>query len=119
MACVCRAALEDLIQLMSRDYRLDPVLRRACKADVRNFCGGPDESLQAEVDTQGTVMECLKRHREQLKRRSCRDAVARAIERSSRNTRYATGIAGACRDDRNKLCPSLPPVRHATEPLTA
>lgn len=97
--------------MMSRDYRLDPVIRRTCRPDIQNFCEGQDESLQATIDTKGTVMECLKRNHEQLKRRPCRDAVARSIERSARNVRYATGIAGSCQDDRTKLCSGLRPVR--------
>lgn len=107
-----RAALEDRIEQMARDYRLDPAIRMGCRSDIRRLCPGDQEaSAKPELDAKGSVMECLKGERERLKSRACRDAVDRSIERSARNFRYAPGIAAACMDDRKKLCQSLQPVR--------
>ena len=96
--------------MMSKDYRLDPVVRRACKPDINKLCAGPAESLQSTMDKEGSVMGCLKRERESIKRPACRNAIARSIERASRNIRYATSLAAACQSDRASLCPALPKV---------
>nr|XP_006012585.2 PREDICTED: Golgi apparatus protein 1-like [Latimeria chalumnae] len=43
------------------DYRLNPVLRKACKADIPKFCQDIISKPTVEKDLEGLVISCLKR----------------------------------------------------------
>lgn len=42
------------------DYRLNPVLRKACKADIPKFCQSILNKATAETELEGQVVSCLK-----------------------------------------------------------
>lgn len=42
------------------DYRLNPVLRKACKADIPKFCQPILNKAMADSELEGQVISCLK-----------------------------------------------------------
>lgn len=42
------------------DYRLNPVLRKACKADIPKFCDSILKKAKDETELEGQVISCLK-----------------------------------------------------------
>lgn len=42
------------------DYRLNPVLRKACKADIPKFCHGILTKAKDDSELEGQVISCLK-----------------------------------------------------------
>lgn len=42
------------------DFRLNPILRKACKADIPKFCQGILNSATADGELEGQVIACLK-----------------------------------------------------------
>lgn len=45
---------------VSLDYRLNPVLRKACKADIPKFCQPILSKAMAGSELEGQVISCLK-----------------------------------------------------------
>lgn len=51
------------------DYRLNPVLRKACKADIPKFCHGILTKAKDDSELEGQVISCLKlRYADQVRR---------------------------------------------------
>lgn len=46
--------------LSALDYRLNPVLRKACKADIPKFCHGILTKAKEDSELEGQVISCLK-----------------------------------------------------------
>lgn len=44
----------------SIDYRLNPVLRKACKADIPKFCQSILNKAKDDSELEGQVISCLK-----------------------------------------------------------
>lgn len=42
------------------DYRLNPVLRKACKADIPKFCQNILNKAKDDIELEGQVISCLK-----------------------------------------------------------
>lgn len=42
------------------DYRLNPVLRKACKADIPKFCQNILNRAKDDTELEGQVISCLK-----------------------------------------------------------
>lgn len=42
------------------DYRLNPVLRKACKADIPKFCQSILSNAASDTELEGQVISCLK-----------------------------------------------------------
>lgn len=42
------------------DYRLNPVLRKACKADIPKFCKDIVDNPKDDLELEGQVISCLK-----------------------------------------------------------
>lgn len=45
---------------VSSDYRLNPVLRKACKADIPKFCQSVLNKATPDSELEGQVISCLK-----------------------------------------------------------
>lgn len=65
---MCKAP-DDLKQQMNQriksissvlDYRLNPVLRKACKADIPKFCQNILNKARDDNELEGQVISCLK-----------------------------------------------------------
>lgn len=48
------------LTLSALDYRLNPVLRKACKADIPKFCHGILTKAKEDSELEGQVISCLK-----------------------------------------------------------
>lgn len=56
------------LSLSALDYRLNPVLRKACKADIPKFCHGILTKAKDDSELEGQVISCLKlRYADQVK----------------------------------------------------
>lgn len=57
------------VTLSALDYRLNPVLRKACKADIPKFCHGILTKAKEGSELEGQVISCLKlRYADQVNR---------------------------------------------------
>lgn len=52
--------LEGVCVGLSADYRLNPVLRKACKADIPKFCQPILNKATADGELEGQLISCLK-----------------------------------------------------------
>ena len=62
----CRSIVVQKIARRQANWRLDPPLRKACKADVASFCAGQDEKRSEK----GLVKACLVQHHAEASRAS-------------------------------------------------
>jgi len=54
------------------DYRLNPVLRKACKADIPKFCQNILNRAKDDTELEGQVISCLKlKYADQVSRAGC------------------------------------------------
>ena len=62
----CEKALVQIQYFVARDYKLDPPLYRACKADATHFCNAKsvwsDDGTQMDPERGPLVLPCLYRH---------------------------------------------------------
>lgn len=66
------------------DYRLNPVLRKACKADIPKFCHGILTKAKDDSELEGQVISCLKlRYADQVNWRELSKEVCLWSHRSS------------------------------------
>lgn len=66
------------------DYRLNPVLRKACKADIPKFCHGILTKAKDDSELEGQVISCLKlRYADQVNWRELSREVCLWSRRSS------------------------------------
>lgn len=57
----CKQAVTQRLQEESRDYRLNPTMRRVCFVDIGKFCSEKrkEGKINREMDLQGEMMKCL------------------------------------------------------------
>jgi Cysteine rich repeat len=113
---VCRDEIEKMMEDRSQDYRLDPALRKDCQKEIETMCGFQATSLTALKSEESYVVECLQDFVSEIENPACEAAVARTISRGSDDIRFAVVIAKACKEDRDKFCKTVLPVR---SPLAA
>lgn len=110
-SATCRKVLEQMIADRAKDFRLDTHLREACTEDIGMTCAFQQEATHFTSNDDGKVIHCLQDLRHELRDNECRAAVERTIERTSDDYRFAAFLASRCRDDREKLCKNVAPVR--------
>ncbi|KAI3377325.1 hypothetical protein L3Q82_008534, partial [Scortum barcoo] len=103
------------------DYRLNPVLRKACRADIPKFCqpilnkASEDSELEGQVvaclklkyaDQVGPRWHCLLETDEILKRLSpdCEDQIRVILQESALDYRLDPQLQMHCSDEISKLC---------------
>lgn len=50
----------DFFPFIRPDYRLNPVLRKACKPDIPKFCQNILDKSKDDIELEGRVISCLK-----------------------------------------------------------
>lgn len=60
LQCEQVGALMMFCDLSWLDYRLNPVLRKACKADIPKFCQNILNRAKDDTELEGQVISCLK-----------------------------------------------------------
>uniref|UniRef100_A0A3B3Z070 Golgi apparatus protein 1 n=1 Tax=Poecilia mexicana TaxID=48701 RepID=A0A3B3Z070_9TELE len=122
------------------DYRLNPVLKKACKADIPKFCqsvlnkGATDTELEGQVisclklkyadqisslcpeeaaaqEQTGQVEECLKINLLKIKQEACKKEVLNMLKESKADIFVDPVLHTACALDIKHHCAAIPPGR--------
>ncbi|XP_037672384.1 Golgi apparatus protein 1 isoform X4 [Choloepus didactylus] len=89
----------------STDYRLNPVLRKACKADIPKFCHGILTKAKDDSELEGQVISCLKlRYADQRLSSDCEDQIQIIIQESALDYRLDPQLQLHCSDEISSLC---------------
>lgn len=87
------------------DYRLNPVLRKACKADIPKFCHGILTKAKDDSELEGQVISCLKlRYADQRLSSDCEDQIRIIIQESALDYRLDPQLQLHCSDEISNLC---------------
>ncbi|XP_012892614.1 PREDICTED: Golgi apparatus protein 1-like, partial [Dipodomys ordii] len=82
------------------DYRLNPVLRKACKADIPKFCHGILSKAKDDSELEGQVISCLKlRYADQRLSSDCEDQIRIIIQESALDYRLDPQLQLHCSDE--------------------
>ncbi|XP_043245383.1 Golgi apparatus protein 1-like [Amphibalanus amphitrite] len=115
MTPACEQVLLQIQFFMSRDFKLDPQLYKACHEDARTLCAAPEHWWQPETDRGGVdrdpnVLPCLYRniyHADETQGKvspGCRAAVRRVMKNRADQVDLHPRIQSVCMTDLAKLC---------------
>ncbi len=96
---VCRAEVIAKLQRRQANWKLDPPLRRACRADVADMCKAED-ALASET---GEVYRCLVRNHQDVQP-GCRRELGRAVHMAFFVWTPESVLTRDCDDDVRALC---------------
>uniref|UniRef100_A0A803SML0 Golgi apparatus protein 1 n=1 Tax=Anolis carolinensis TaxID=28377 RepID=A0A803SML0_ANOCA len=87
------------------DYRLNPALRKACKADIPKFCQSILSKAKDDSELEGQVISCLKLKYADLRLSTdCEDQIRMIIEESALDYRLDPQLQMHCSDEISNLC---------------
>ncbi|NWY37721.1 GSLG1 protein, partial [Sylvia atricapilla] len=87
------------------DYRLNPVLRKACKADIPKFCQNILNRAKDDTELEGQVISCLKlKYADQRLSPDCEDQIRVIIQESALDYRLDPQLQMHCSDEISSLC---------------
>ncbi|XP_067105723.1 Golgi apparatus protein 1b isoform X1 [Osmerus mordax] len=87
------------------DYRLNPVLRKACKADIPKFCQGILNKASDDSELEGQVISCLKlKYADQRLSSDCEDQIRVILQESALDYRLDPQLQMHCTEEINRLC---------------
>ncbi|CAG01086.1 unnamed protein product [Tetraodon nigroviridis] len=87
------------------DYRLNPVLRKACKADIPKFCQSILSSAASDTELEGQVISCLKlKYADQRLSPDCEDQVQIILQESALDYRLDPQLQLQCTHEISRLC---------------
>ncbi|XP_030280961.1 Golgi apparatus protein 1 isoform X3 [Sparus aurata] len=88
------------------DYRLNPVLRKACKADIPKFCQPILNKATADSELEGQVISCLKlKYADQRLSPDCEDQIRVILQESALDYRLDPQLQIHCTQEISRLCP--------------
>ncbi|XP_068595110.1 Golgi apparatus protein 1 [Brachionichthys hirsutus] len=88
------------------DYRLNPVLRKACKADIPKFCQPILNKATADSELEGQVISCLKlKYADQRLSPDCEDQIRVILQESALDYRLDPQLQIHCMQEISRLCP--------------
>uniref|UniRef100_A0A8B9KLL2 Golgi apparatus protein 1 n=1 Tax=Astyanax mexicanus TaxID=7994 RepID=A0A8B9KLL2_ASTMX len=89
----------------STDYRLNPVLRKACKADIPKFCQNILNKASDDNELEGEVISCLKlKYADQRLSTDCEDQIRVILQESALDYRLDPQLQLHCKDEITHLC---------------
>ncbi|XP_039618340.1 Golgi apparatus protein 1 [Polypterus senegalus] len=89
----------------SSDYRLNPVLRKACKADIPKFCESILIKAKDDSELEGQVISCLKlKYADQRLSPDCEDQIRVILQESALDYRLDPQLQLHCSDEISSLC---------------
>ncbi|XP_066541747.1 Golgi apparatus protein 1b [Hoplias malabaricus] len=89
----------------STDYRLNPVLRKACKADIPKFCQNILSKASDDNELEGQVISCLKlKYADQRLSTDCEDQIRVILQESALDYRLDPQLQLHCSDEITHLC---------------
>ncbi|XP_072527934.1 Golgi apparatus protein 1 isoform X2 [Salminus brasiliensis] len=87
------------------DYRLNPVLRKACKADIPKFCQNILNKAKDDNELEGQVISCLKlKYADQRLSPDCEDQIRVILQESALDYRLDPQLQMQCVDEIPRLC---------------
>ncbi|XP_031471155.1 Golgi apparatus protein 1 [Phasianus colchicus] len=87
------------------DYRLNPVLRKACKADIPKFCQNILNRAKDDTELEGQVISCLKlKYADQRLSPDCEDQIRVIIQESALDYRLDPQLQMHCSEEISSLC---------------
>ncbi|XP_035770062.1 Golgi apparatus protein 1-like [Neolamprologus brichardi] len=87
------------------DYRLNPVLRKACKADIPKFCDSILKKAKDETELEGQVISCLKlKYADQRLSPDCEDQIRVILQESALDYRLDPQLQIQCAEEISSLC---------------
>ncbi|MBN3316642.1 GSLG1 protein, partial [Atractosteus spatula] len=87
------------------DYRLNPVLRKACKADIPKFCQSILTKAHDDSELEGQVISCLKlKYADQRLSPDCEDQIRVILQESALDYRLDPQLQVHCTDEISRLC---------------
>ncbi|XP_065147379.1 Golgi apparatus protein 1 isoform X1 [Paramisgurnus dabryanus] len=87
------------------DYRLNPVLRKACKADIPKFCQGILSKAKDDNELEGQVVSCLKlKYADQRLSPDCEDQIRVILQESALDYRLDPQLQLQCTEEIPRLC---------------
>ncbi|XP_060779242.1 Golgi apparatus protein 1b isoform X3 [Neoarius graeffei] len=89
----------------STDYRLNPVLRKACKADIPKFCQNVLNKATDYNELEGQVISCLKlKYADQRLSSDCEDQIAVILQEAALDYRLDPQLQLHCSKEIMELC---------------
>uniref|UniRef100_F6PW80 Golgi apparatus protein 1 n=1 Tax=Xenopus tropicalis TaxID=8364 RepID=F6PW80_XENTR len=87
------------------DYRLNPVLRKSCKADIPKFCQNVLNNAKDEMEFEGKVISCLKvKYADQRLSPDCEDQIRVIIQETALDYRLDPQLQVQCSEEINIIC---------------
>uniref|UniRef100_A0A6Q2X410 Golgi apparatus protein 1 n=1 Tax=Esox lucius TaxID=8010 RepID=A0A6Q2X410_ESOLU len=87
------------------DFRLNPVLRKACKADIPKFCQPILNKASDDSELEGQVIGCLKlKYADQRLSPDCEDQIRVILQESALDYRLDPQLQIHCTDEISRLC---------------
>uniref|UniRef100_A0A8C1LYJ9 Golgi apparatus protein 1 n=1 Tax=Cyprinus carpio TaxID=7962 RepID=A0A8C1LYJ9_CYPCA len=87
------------------DYRLNPVLRKACKADIPKFCQNILNNAKDDNELEGQVISCLKlKYADQRLSPDCEGQISVILQESALDYRLDPQLQLQCTDEILRLC---------------
>ncbi|XP_077078631.1 Golgi apparatus protein 1 isoform X2 [Siphateles boraxobius] len=87
------------------DYRLNPVLRKACKADIPKFCQNILNKAKDDNELEGQVISCLKlKYADQRLSPDCEGQISVILQESALDYRLDPQLQLQCSDEIPRLC---------------
>ncbi|XP_053497217.1 Golgi apparatus protein 1 isoform X2 [Ictalurus furcatus] len=87
------------------DYRLNPVLRKACKPDIPKFCQNILDKSKDDIELEGRVISCLKlKYADQRLSPDCEDQIRVILQESALDYRLDPQLQMQCTDEIPRLC---------------
>ncbi|XP_030621144.1 Golgi apparatus protein 1 [Chanos chanos] len=87
------------------DYRLNPVLRKACKADIPKFCNDVLSNARDGNELEGQVISCLKlKYADQRLSQDCEDQIRVILQESALDYRLDPQLQIHCAEEIQHIC---------------
>ncbi|XP_048015569.1 Golgi apparatus protein 1 isoform X1 [Megalobrama amblycephala] len=87
------------------DYRLNPVLRKACKADIPKFCQNILNKARDDNELEGQVISCLKlKYADQRLSPDCEGQISVILQESALDYRLDPQLQLQCSEEIPRLC---------------
>ncbi|TRY85806.1 hypothetical protein DNTS_011855 [Danionella cerebrum] len=87
------------------DYRLNPVLRKSCKADIPKFCQSILNNARDDSELEGQVISCLKlKYADQRLSPDCEFQISVILQESALDYRLDPQLQLQCSDEIPRLC---------------
>ncbi|XP_062861293.1 Golgi apparatus protein 1b [Trichomycterus rosablanca] len=101
----CKQTITKRQITQSTDYRLNPVLRKACKADIPKFCQDIVNKATDDKELEGKVISCLKiKFADQRLSPGCEDQIRVILQESALDYRLDPQLQFHCSYEITDLC---------------